>query len=432
MNARSKQQGMVFIILASALVLLANDNFPATEEVRNWTHFRGSKLNGISEESSIPVSWNDSTNIDWKSEIKGRGWSSPVIYGDQIWCTTASTDGEEMFAVCTDFNTGENLFTLKIFEPDSIFRKHSINSYATPTPCIEEGFVYVHFGRYGTACLDTKNGQIVWTRDDLECRHAQGPGSSPIIHNNMLILHLEGVDVQYLVALDKRTGKTIWRTERPSEPYEPLKPIEKKAYITPIVIHVNGTDLLISNGAAICIAYNVETGDEVWRIVAGSESTIASPVISEGLLYFYTGHVRSPDGDKYSELLAVDPTGEGDVSLSHVRWRIKTPPLQLSTPIVKNGLLYTIDSKGILLCLNAKTGETIWSEKLKGKYNSSLLWAAGNIYFSSIRGETFVIREGRDLDVIAENSLDGEIWATPAFIDGCILLRTSEALYKIR
>ena len=157
MIARSTNQKMIFIVLTTAIVLLAHGNAPATDELRNWTHFRGSNLNGISEESSFPVRWNDSTNIDWKAEIRGRGWSSPVVYEDQIWCTTASTDGKEMFAVCTDFNTGEPLFTIKIFEPDSIFRKHNINSYATPTPCIEEGFVYVHFGRYGTAGIDSKS-----------------------------------------------------------------------------------------------------------------------------------------------------------------------------------------------------------------------------------------------------------------------------------
>ncbi|MCK4747469.1 MAG: PQQ-binding-like beta-propeller repeat protein [Bacteroidales bacterium] len=195
---------------------------------------------------------------------------------------------------------------------------------------------------------------------------------------------------------------------------------------------MKGRDLLISNGAAVCIAYDVETGEEVWRIPQGEDSTIAMPVESGGLVYFYTGFVVSPEGEKYSELLAVDPDGEGEITRSNIRWSIKSPPLQLLTPVVKNGLLFTIDSRANLLCLDALTGERVWSEKLKGKYNSSPVWAAGNIYFSSTRGETYVIRAGRTRDVISVNTLEGEIWATPALADGSILLRTSKALYKIR
>jgi len=218
---------MIFAMLCLAAALIACNTQP--EQVRSWTHFRGSNLEGISEETGFPSSWNDSTNIEWKAEIPGIGWSSPVVFGDQVWCTTASKDGKEMFAVCTDFNSGKNIYTIKIFEPDTIYRKHSINSYATPTPCIEDGFVYVHFGTYGTACIDSENGQIIWKREDLHCNHIQGPGSSPILYKNLVILHLEGIDVQYIVALDKLTGETIWKTDRPSEPYEPLTPIARKA-----------------------------------------------------------------------------------------------------------------------------------------------------------------------------------------------------------
>jgi len=423
---------MIIALITAVMAIIACGTTGSRQEARNWTHFRGSRLNGISEEPSFPLRWDDSTNIGWKTEIIGKGWSSPVVYGNQIWCTTATGDGKEMYAVCIDFNTGRILNTLKVFEPDTVFRKHAINSYATPTPCIEEGFVYVHFGRYGTACIDTDKGRILWKRNDLQCNHVQGPGSSPVLYKNLLILHFEGIDVRYLVALDKKTGETVWMTERPAGPYESMEPISKKAYITPIVIRVNGNDLLISNGAAVCIAYDPGTGKEVWRIERGAESTIAMPVESGGLLYFYNGYMVSPEGRRYCELLAVDPDGEGDISGSNIRWSMESPPLQLATPVIRNGLLYTIDSEGTLMCLDALTGETIWSEKLKGNYNSSPVWAAGNIYFSSTRGETMVIREGRTLDVVSENTLEGEIWATPAFIDGSILLRTSRFLYRIR
>ena len=248
----------------------------------------------------------------------------------------------------------------------------------------------------------------------------------------MLILHLEGTDVQFIVALDKRTGETLWKTDRPIRIYEAMVPIGRKAYITPIVIQVEGRDLLISNGAGVCIAYDVNTGEEVWRIPQGEDTTIAMPAESDGLLYFYTAFITPPEVEKYCELMAVDPRGEGDISARNIRWRVKSPPLQIPSPVVKNGLLYTIDALSNLLCLDALSGETIWSERLNGKFHSSPVWAAGNIYYSSTRGETTVIREGRTREVIAQNQLEGEIWATPAFVDGTILLRTSKYLYKIQ
>lgn len=398
---------------------------------RSWSHFRGSQLNGISEETDFPIFWNDSTNIEWKVEIEGKGWSSPVIFGDQIWLTTASRDNKEMSAVCLDFNTGEEIFNLLLFEPDTIFRIHAINSYATPTPCIEEGYVYTHFGRYGTACIDTETGQTVWKRDDLQCIHIQGAGASPIIYKNKLILHVEGIDVQFIYALDKRTGEIIWKTERPQEIYQSISEIGRKAYITPIIINLNGKEVMISNGSAVCIAYDVETGKEIWRIPQGEDSTIPMPVISDGIVYFYTSFITPEVGEKYCELFAVDPDGKGDISQTNILWRVQSPMLQILTPVVKDGLLYTIDAQGKLLCLDAKTGETVWSEKLKGKFNSSPIWAEGNVYFNSIKGETYVYRAGRNKELLAINKLQGGIWATPAFLNGHIFMRTSKFLYNI-
>ncbi len=404
----------------------------AQESSSNWTHFRGSELRAIADDSEYPVEWSDSSkNIAWKTPIPGKGWSSPVVYEDQVWMTTATPDGREMYALCTDLNSGEISHNIKVFEPDSIYRIHAVNSYATPTPCIEEGSVYVHFGRYGTACINTGNGKIMWKRTDLQCEHVQGPGASPVLHKNKLILHMEGTDVQYIIALDKKTGETIWKTYRPEEPYEPLAEIGKKAYITPLTVEVNGRELLISNGSAVCIAYDIETGEEVWRIVQGEDSTISMPFEEDGIVYFYTGFVTPEEGEKYCELLAVDPDGKGDIADTNILWRIQSPPLQLLTPVIHEGLIYTVDSRGKMSCFDARTGKVLWSERLRGKFNSSPVYAHGSIYFNSIRGGTIVIKEGNLLQMMAENQLDGEIWATPAFVAGAILMRTSKFLYKI-
>lgn len=404
---------------------------PAKAQQTNWTQFRGSNLDGISSESGIPVIWNDSTNVLWKTDIEGKGWSSPVVFGDQIWVTSATEDGKKMSAICVNIQSGKEVYNLDIFKSDSIYSKHSINSYATPTPCIEDGFVYLHFGSTGTVCVNTRNGTVVWKRTDMKCEHIQGPASSPILYKNILILHLEGTDVQYLVALNKQTGETVWKTERPMALYEPLQPIGKKAYITPIIVTVKGQDLLISNGAAVCIAYNPATGAEVWRVVQGEDSTIAMPLSENGTVYFYTSFVSPPNGEKYAELLAVNPEGKGDITGTNILWRFKSPILQLLTPLIKNGLIYTIDTRNILYCLDAKTGKELYSQKLKQKYNSSPVYANGNVYFTSVKGETMVIKAGNQLRIVAENKLPGEVYATPAIFQNSILIRTDSRLYRI-
>jgi outer membrane protein assembly factor BamB len=398
---------------------------------QNWTHFRGNNLDAISNETNVPTSWNDSTNVLWKTPIHGKAWSSPVIYDNQVWMTTADEDGKAMYGICLDKASGKIIFDKKLIEPDSVYSKHAVNTYATPTPCIEDGFVYLHFGSYGTFCLSTKDAGIVWKRSDFKCNHVQGPGSSPIIYKDLLILHFEGIDVQYIVALDKKNGELVWKTERPKECYDPLEPIGKKAYITPLVIKVNGKDILISNGAAVCIAYDPETGKEIWRIVYGEDSTIAMPVLDNGILYFYTSFVSAPGGERYAELFAVNPNGKGNIKETNIIWQSKTPMAQLLTPVIKNGLIYTIDTRSNMICYDAKTGAIIWTEKLKGQFNSSPIYNNGNIYFSSTKGEILVIKEGRKFDKLAENKLDGEIWATPAIANKSIFVRTSKFLYRI-
>jgi outer membrane protein assembly factor BamB len=414
---------LIFLLLLFPFLLLE-----AQETQPLWTHFRGSSLDGTAAGSGFPVSWNDSTHVIWRTPVPGRGWSSPLVYGNQVWLSTE--ENRQMRALCFDWTTGDVIHDLLVFHPDTLYRKHAVNTYATPTGAIEEGRIYLHFGRYGTAGLDSETGETRWKRNDLQCDHIQGPGSSLLIYRDKLIVHMEGSDVQYIVALDKDSGATLWHTERPKEVYDKLEPIGKKAYTTPIIINVNGRDLMISNGSAACIAYDPETGEEVWRIVQGEDSTISMPVESDGTVYFYTSFVVNEAG-RYCELLAVDPNGTGNIGASHIKWRLASPILQLPTPVVVEDLLYTVDSRSLLSCINAGTGATIWSEKLTGKYNSSPVYADGNLYLSSTRGTTLVFKAGRSWDPVAENELEGEIWATPAMTRGAIVMRTGKYLYKI-
>ncbi|MBN2807417.1 MAG: PQQ-binding-like beta-propeller repeat protein [Prolixibacteraceae bacterium] len=417
-------------VISIATVVWIVSFFSAMAGENNWTHFRGSRLDGISSQS-VPTIWNDSTNILWQVPVAGKGWSSPVIFDQQLWISTASHDGKKMSAVCLNTLSGAIIFDIELFYSDTIYSIHATNSYATPTPSIEEGFVYVHFGATGTACIDTKNGQLVWQRTDLKCEHVQGPGSSPIIYKNLLILHMEGTDVQYLVALDKKTGETVWQTYRPESIYEKLAPIGRKAYITPIIVNVNGHDLLISNGSAMCAAYNPETGEEIWRIVQGEDSSVSMPFSENGTVFFYTGFVTNSDDEKHAELLAVNPNGNGDLTQSNILWRFQSPILQLLTPVMKDGLIYTIDTRNVLYCIDAKTGAEIYSLKRRQKYNSSPVYANGYIYFTSVKGETLVLKAGKDLQIVAENKLPGQVYATPAIAQHSIFIRTDSHLYCI-
>lgn len=331
-----------------------------SSQEKNWTHFRGSNLNGMAVSENIPLKWDDSV-IKWKTEIHDNGYSSPVVYDNQIWVTTATPDGKKLYAVCIDYQTGKIINDILVFTPEVVEGKHSLNTYASPTPCVEEGFVYVHYGSMGTACITTSNGSIVWKRTDLKCKHVQGPASSPIIYKNMLILHFEGTDVRFIVALNKANGETIWRTDRPAEPYEKMTQIGRKAYITPIIINVKGHDMLISDGSAVCIAYDPNTGKEIWRVVDGAESTIAMPFTENGIVYWYTGFAVAGDGTKYTDMLAVNPDGTGDITATNIIWK-KQDALSRNhslSPVIKDGLIYTVNTFNTLMCIDAATGEEL-------------------------------------------------------------------------
>jgi outer membrane protein assembly factor BamB len=418
-------------LLIFGVVLLTGFESSFSQD-NNWTHFRGSNRDGISTETKTPLIW-AGPNIRWKTEIHGSGHSSPVVYNNQIWVTTATMDGKELYAVCTDFTTGKILYDLKVFTVENPVGKHGINTFASPTPCIENGFVYVHFGSMGTACLKTSDGSVVWKRTDLKCNHVQGPGSSPVLYKNLLILHFEGTDVRYIVALDKSTGKQVWRTDRPDEPYQPLAGIGKKSYVTPLIINVKGRDLLISNGSAVCCAYDPLTGKEIWRVIGGAESTVPMPFYENGRLFFYTGSVNNPAGGTYTDLFAVNPDGNGDITSTNIIWKKRDDQshTQILTPVIKDGLIYTVISRNILMCIDAATGKEVWSERVRADHNASPVFAAGNVWFFSIKGDVLAVRAGRNYNVITQFQMDSGIWATPAFIRNSVILRSEKYLCRI-
>jgi len=398
----------------------------------NWTHFRGSNMDGIATVETAPLHWSETENIVWKVPVKGLGWSSPVVYGHQIWLTSAEEDGTAFYVFCYDLDSGKLLHEQTLFTSDEPQRIHPTNSYATPTPCIEKGKVYVHYGSFGTACINTQDYSVIWQRKDLKCDHMQGPASSPILYKNMLILHLEGTQDPYVVALDKNSGETIWKSVRPAEIYDPLEPVYRKSYQTPIVIKVGNIELLISNSSYMCFAHDVNTGEVVWTITYGYDSTVSQPLYWNGLVFVNSGWIFLDNTPFFTRQYAIDPTGSGDVTETHVKWMYEDEVPQIPTPVIVDGHIYMVHDRGMVSCLDAMTGKSVWKEKLKGNFNSSPVYAAGNIYFFNVKGECTIIKPGDTFQKVAENNLDGIVKAVPAFVDDKMIVRSDKHLYLIQ
>jgi len=395
--------------------------------VPNWPEFRGPHGNGHSGSKRLPLAWSETENVTWKTPVHDAGWSSPVVWGSQVWMTTATKDGKKLFAVCIDAKTGKVLRDVKVFDVAEPERINPINSHASPTPAIEAGRIYVHYGSSGTACLDTGSGKVLWERRDIVCDHQMGPGSSPILFNKQLIFNVDGMDVQYVIALDKATGQTAWQTRR-SVDYSRVSKTCRKAFCTPSVFECNGQLQLVSPGSKAIIAYDPATGEELWKARHTGWSMVARPVCGHGLVYAVTDY-------DHPELWALRPEGRGDVTGTHVSWKITRKNRNVpSTPsfLVVDDLLYMVSDNGTISCVEAGSGDVVWTERLGGKHLASPIHADGRIYFFSRKAETTVIGTGREFSPLATNSLGETILqATPAVAGDAIFIRTATHLYRI-
>jgi outer membrane protein assembly factor BamB len=388
----------------------------------NWPEFRGPNGSGISNARNVPTRWSETENIVWKVAIHDKGWSSPVIWGDQIWMTTARADGKEKFAVCVDLKSGKILHDVKLFPEEKPAYCIDFNSYASPTSAIEEGRVYVHFGSHGTACLDTRTGKILWQRRDLPCYHHRGPGSSPILFGKLLILTFDGFDQQYVTALDKATGLMVWKKERTIK-YASDDGDIKKAFATPAILVVSGKAQLVSPAAEATLAYDPTTGEELWRVVHGGMNEASRPLFGQGLIFLTNGHEK--------QLLAVREAGSGDISKHGVLWKSRRGGPSRPSPLLVDDLLYFVNDDGTACCLEAKTGKQVWQERLGGHFSSSPVYAHGHIYMADEDGTTHVLEAARALKVVAVNKLDAGCMASPAPVSDRLVLRTKTHLYCI-
>jgi outer membrane protein assembly factor BamB len=420
------------------LVLLVSS--VSSGQAVDWPQFRGPSGDGRvspaenAEPIGLPLEWSETNHVKWKTEIPQRGWSSPVVMGDQVWLTTATSDGHEFFVIAVDATTGKILLNEKLFtceKPEPL--GNSVNCYATPTPAVEPGRVYIHFGSYGTACLDTGTKQVLWKRDDLRCRHYRGPASSPILYQDTVILSMDGADLQYLVALDKKTGKTVWKTDR-SVPWNDESFTDqmtrdgdrRKAHGTPLIVQVKGKPMMLSTGAKAAYGYDPETGRELWRVQYDAWSAAPMPVYDQksGLAFLITGLGKT-------ELLAVRVDGQGDVTDTHVAWKTDAMVAKTASPILIDGLFYMVSDEGMLTCLEPATGKQVWRQRLGGNYSASPIYADGRMFFFSQQGKTSIIKPGGTFEPTGTNTLGSGFMASPAVSGKALFLRSKTHLYRV-
>jgi outer membrane protein assembly factor BamB len=388
-----------------------------------WPAFRGPAGDGSSDATGLPLSFGETENVKWKTPIHGLGWSSPVVWGDQIWLTTATDDGKEMFAVCVSLATGKIVHDVKLFQNDEPAFRHATNSYASPTPVIEEGRVYVHFGTYGTACLDTETAQVLWQRRDLNCDHFRGPGSSPIVHGDLLFVAFDGYDVQYVVALDKHTGKTLWKKDRGID-YGTDNGDLKKAYSTAVVIEHEGRVQIVSPSATETQAFAPEDGRLLWRVRHGGMNAAARPLFGNGLVYIAAG-------DGGLSLVAVRPEGEGDITDSSIAWSSKKSIPKRPSQLLVGDLYFMINDDGVATCLDALSGDVLWTERLEDKFWASPIVAEGRIYCFGQNGYCPVLAADREFKLLEENTLGDGYNASPAVVGKSLIVRSRTHLYRI-
>jgi outer membrane protein assembly factor BamB len=438
---RSRLFFALFVLLSTTLALAADDS---------WPGFRGPHGNGHADSKNPPTQWSEKENVRWKTAVHGKGWSSPVVLGDQVWLTTSDevldpdppkTKGGppanpvkevHLFAVCVDRKTGKVTHDVKLHTVEKPQYCHPFNSYASCTPFIEEGRLYAHFGALGTFCVDTATGKKLWERTDFQCNHFRGPASSPAVYGDLVYLIFDGADLQYVAALDKKTGKTVWKTDRKIK-YGPgpSDGDHKKAYATPVLFTVGGKQWLVCPSAECTMAYDPKTGEELWRFTHGGMNGSIRPMMENGLLYLNSGHT--------GKLFALKAEGlSGAVPKSAVEWELPKGASVRPSPLVANGLVFMSSDNGIASCFDAKTGKQVWSERLDGEFSASPVFAAGNVYFCNQSGKTFVVKADREYTLVSENRLsDGSglkpdgFMASPAIAGDELFLRTRTHLYCV-
>lgn len=408
-----------------------------------WPEYRGPHGDGQAGGADPPLVFGDDENLRWRRALTGDGHSSPVVGEGRLWLTESRDDGRQLRALAFDAEGGHTLVDRVVFEnpaPQPI--RNPMNGYASPSPVLAAGRVFVHFGTAGTACLDATDGRTLWERRDLPCEHLEGPGSSPVLLGETLYFHADGADTQSLVALDARSGRTLWRRPR-SLDLDRLAPALRKAYGTPLIAEVLGRVQLVSTAAGASMGYDPCSGRELWRVRHGGYSMSSRPLVAAvvprgtdritPLALVNTGYDRP-------ELWAVAMDQHGDVTDSAVRWRHDRRVANMSSPLLLPGAdgapqhLFMVADNGVGSVLDLADGELLWQRRLLGPTVASPVrcdgGGLGRIYLCDRDGQTLVITDQVPPQVLARNRLETGCTASPALAGGALFLRTQTHLYR--
>lgn len=386
----------------------------------DWPQFRGANSDGHYTGPATPLEWSETKNVAWKTNINGLGWSSPAVVDGRIFLTTAVPQGEGLSfrALALDADSGKILWDRKVRAVEQTPAIHPKNSHASPTPIVRDGSVFVHFGAQGMARLSAADGEVQWTCFELDYPPLHGNGGSPMLHDGKLVIVCDGSKNPFVAGIDAKTGDVAWKTPR-SVPARLTH-----SFVTPTVTVIAGKAQVLAPGPDHMAAYDLHTGKELWQVKAPGWSVVPQPAIGHGMVIY------NHDYD-HPELMAVKLGGSGDVTESHVVWRMKRGAPSTPSPLLVDDELYIVSDKGIATCLNAKTGETHWTERVGGNYSASPVMANGRVLLLSEDGLATWVKAGQEFEMLGQNEIPGRTFATPAFVDGAMYLRTDAALYKI-
>lgn len=443
-SARSRQLVLMTRIAAHTLLPLLMLAFPAAAQTTTkpvfWPARNGPTHDGIvpaADASRVPLEWDGGSgkNIAWHTDLEGEGHSTPVIGGSMIWLTAATTDGKQQFVYGIDRQSGKIVHHNLVFEnPQPEPLGNPLNNYAAPSPVLEDDALYVHFGTYGTARINPATGKKVWERRDINVRHYRGPGSSPIVHGGLLILTFDGINEQFVTALDKQTGGTIWKTSRTTD-YGDLdkngNPTRdgdmRKAYHTPAVFDIGGKEVLVSVGSRAAFGYEAGTGKQLWTIRHGGFNAAIPPLRLDNLLILNTGSERA-----HTLGVRIDDNMSGDITESHVLWDREKRNASESAPVLVNGTLYQTTRGGIISAVDAKSGKDLWEDRMDGQHLPGPIVLGDKILFSNDRGQSFLVRaSAQKFELVAKNQLPDPISASAAVADGALFIRSKKSIYKI-
>jgi outer membrane protein assembly factor BamB len=433
--------------LTSATIVFLGLAVALTAAEPDWPQWRGPDGEGHAPAAhDLPIEWSETDNIVWKTPLPGRGWSSPVIGRGLVWVTTAierkptAAERERRLAarpgnqpaevaaaitfraIAVDQASGRVVHDVELFTVDDPQPIHALNSFASPSPVLTDGLLLCHFGDFGAACVDTAAARVTWTNRDLRLDHVNGPGSSPIVWRDLLIVHLDGSDSQSIAAYRIDTGAIAWQTPRSG----PLRddPDLKKAYATPLIVDCDGRDVVISPAADWVYGYDPATGEELWRLSYGvlGYSVVPRPVAAQGFVFLSTSFNQP-------ELLAIRLAGPDEQP--EIAWRVAKAAPSMPSPLIVGDTLFMVNDKGVASCLDARSGTQLWTKRLGGNFSSSPVLADGRIYVGNRSGDVFVITPGKTGEVLATNSLADGVFATPAAVGRALFLRTEAAIYRI-